>query len=160
MASKYFICRNCHLRCLRNLRIKSGQHYCGSPACQQCRKNEWEREKLHSDELYRQKRNSSKKSWYIHYPGDRYQHFYRVDHPQYVRSNREGQRIRSVQLKSSISEIVKTDALSSAMSFPSGFYKLLPFDLSDMKKIVKTDALIVELRTCSGLQEFYHRSGP
>ncbi|HHV86250.1 MAG TPA: hypothetical protein GXX42_10640 [Petrimonas sp.] len=160
MESKYFTCHHCHRRCLRNFRIKSGQHYCGSPSCQQARKNKWERDKSASDTLYRQARSAAKKAWYRAYPGDRYQHSYRAGHPGYVTSNRAGQRTRTARLKGPSPEIVKTDASSSATPFPSGFYKLLPFDSRDMEKIVKTDALIVELRPCGGLQEFYHRSGP
>lgn len=160
MGSKYFICRHCRCRCLVNYRLKSGQHYCGSVSCQQARKNKWERDKLGSDKLYGQARSSAKKAWYRSYPGDRYQHFYRVKHPEYVTTNRLCQRLRMSGVKASASEIVKTDALSSTIPFTSGFYELLPVDFCDAKKVVKTDALLVELRTCSGPHGFYPDRGP
>ena len=163
MASSYFTCRHCGQRCVRNFRIKGGQHYCGSRACQQARKNKWERDKLHRDESYRLHRSSVKKYCYQRHRGDRYQCSYRENHPHYTASNRTQQHdrnLRRISAKASASKIVKTDALDATSLIAGGLYVLSPFCESDTKKIVKTDALIVELRTCGQMQEFIHHSGP
>lgn len=163
MGSRYFTCLHCGTRCLCNVRIKSGQHYCGSRACQQSRKNKWERDKLHSQPSYRSTRDAAKRRWYSTHRGDRYQDSYRQSHPLYVEANRLSQHernMRRVSVDASVSNIVKTDALNSVSPFTSGFYVILPYTGKDSPKIVKTDALIVELRSCKGLQGFNHRSGP
>ncbi|MGD9558046.1 MAG: hypothetical protein AB7V25_13565, partial [Mangrovibacterium sp.] len=40
------------------------QHYCGRAACQQVRKDKWERERSRSDPAYLAKRKLAKKNWY------------------------------------------------------------------------------------------------
>jgi len=142
-----FICCNCGRRCRKNVRLKGRQRYCGSKACQQARKNVWERDRLKRDKSYRLKRYSSKKAWYVNYPGDRYQSSYRASHPDYVSGNREKQRLRGRQDTVTVREeqIVKTDALSSEGIVNQGFYMLIPCEKTRPEKIVKTDALIIEL---------------
>ena len=153
-----FICCHCGCSCKKNVRIKSHQRYCGSKACQQSRKNKWEREKLKRDSTYRQKRSSDKKAWYIKYPGHLYQSSYRVTHPDYVSDNREKQRFRASKAtqKSKEEKIVKTDALSPESLVSKGFYALIPYEKTRpetcLEKIVKTDALIVELLSSQALQ--------
>ena len=144
-----FICSHCRRRCRKDVRIKSSQRYCGSKACQQARKNQWERDKLKRDSTYHLKRSSNKKAWYSKYPGDLYQSSYRTNHPDYVSDNREKQRLRAsrVTKKTNHEKIVKTDALFSESLISRGFYELIPYEKSCSKKIVKTDALIVELRS-------------
>lgn len=163
MSSKYFICCYCKRLCLCNIRIKKGQRYCGNRTCQQARKNKWERDRLCRDEFYRLKRLSSKKDWYATHRGDRYQDSYRRSHPSYVEVNRLSQHVRNtlrLALNASVPEIVKTDALNPASLIASGLYVILPYREADVQKIVKTDALIVELRSCKGLQAFIQLNGP
>lgn len=163
MASKYFTCCHCKRLCLCNIRIKKGQRYCSDRTCQQARKNKWERDRLRRDESYRLKRLSAKKDWYATHRGDRYQDSYRQSHPSYVEANRLSQHARNTRrlsVNASVPEIVKTDALNPASLIASGLYVILPYREADAQKIVKTDALIVELRSCKGLQTFNHRSGP
>ena len=83
---------------------------------------------------------------------------YRQNHPDYVTDNRKRQQLRNKNAKKAISgflrsNIVKTDALTSEGFTSCGLYEILPYKTSPGKKIVKTDALIVELRACSGLQK-------
>jgi len=94
----------------------------------------------------------AKKKWYQRYPGDRYQHAYREAHPDYESDNREkqGERGKRHAGNASGTKIVKTDVLSSDNLVPRGFYVLSPYEKTNGKKVVKTDALIVELRTCGG----------
>jgi hypothetical protein len=155
MSTRTFICQHCHRRVKKNPRLKGKQHYCGRAACQQARKDKWERERSRSDPAYLAKRKLAKKNWYRDYPGDRYQHQYRQAHGDYIKSNRDNQRKRDKKItgKQAVAKIVKTDALSSENLVPHGLYVLLPYEKTDGKKIVKTGALIVELRSCSGFHE-------
>jgi hypothetical protein len=149
-----------------NPRLKS-QHYCGSPSCQRARKNSWEKKKRIADPTYGEQRKASRKKWYVKCPGDRYQKEYREKHPSYVLANVENQRLRNARRVGTCSpdeKIVKTDALSSPSGFVSGFYRLFPVvepvDESGVGKIVKTDALVVEIRLASGFGEILHERSP
>ena len=143
-----FICCHCRRRCQKNVRIKN-QRYCESKACQQARKNKWERDKHKSDPDYRLKRSSQKKAYYKNYPGYLYQSSYRANHPDYVSGNSEKQRFRASKATKMTTEekIVKTDALISESLISKGLYVLIPYEKTCPEKIVKTDALIVELRS-------------
>ena len=52
----------------RNPRQKK-QRYCGAPACQRARKNEWQREKMKSDPKYRKDQKQANKDWLNKRPG-------------------------------------------------------------------------------------------
>ena len=145
--SNTFICFHCNKRHKKNPRIKTVQRYCGSKKCQQVRKNKWEQNKLRHDIEYRTRRKSSKQIWYKSYPGHSYQHHYRENHPAYVLSNRIKQVFRnSIRNESGFSnQIVKTDTLIPESFTGSGFYALFPCTNASGEKIVKTDALIVQL---------------
>lgn len=145
--STTFICQHCKTRHRKNPRIKQGQRYCGCRECQQARKNKWERDKLHANSDYRSKRQASKSQWYKNRPGDFYQRIYRSTHPDYVSANRLKQQFRNstVRVPSQDLQIVKTDTLTSESVVRSGFYALFPCTDASGKKIVKTDALIVQL---------------
>ena len=162
MSTRTFICQHCHRREKKNPRLKGNQHYCGRAACQQSRKNKWEGDRVKRDPVYRVKRTAAKKRWYRGYPGDRYQSFYRESHPDYVKGNREKQGKRGNQLagNASVPKIVKTDALSSVSLLPQGLYVLSPYKKTGGKKVVKTDAFIVELRACSGSGEMIPFGSP
>jgi hypothetical protein len=125
MSTRTFICQHCHRRVKKNPRLKGEQHYCGQAACQQARKDKWERERCRSDPAYLAKRKLAKKNWHRGYPGDRYQHFYRQEHSDYTKSNRCNQQKRDKKITGNES----------------------------VPKIVKTDALIVELRACGDFQK-------
>lgn len=149
--STTFICQHCKSGYRKNPRIKQGQRYCGSRACQQARKNKWERDRLRTDFSYRTRRQSSKSRCYKARPGDAYQRAYRSTHPDYVISNRINQCTRKVKRYESEEtfQIVKTDTLTSESLVRSGFYALFPCKDASGEKIVKTDGLIVQL---SGIQ--------
>lgn len=158
-----FICRHCKSRCIMNPRLKGGQYYCGRRSCQQARKNAWERDKLRrGDPSYRSKRAASKKAWYRQYPGDRYQAFYRSTHAGYSEENRKRQSLRNKRggAKVSVAKIVKTDALSSGNLWGSGLYMLFPYRDVERQKIVKTDALIVEIRHGESFQDILQSRSP
>jgi len=157
-----FICYHCGHRCRKNVRLKGHQHYCGSKACQQARRNKWDRDRIKRDNAYRLKRYSSKKAWYVNYPGDRYQSSYRATHPDYVSGNREKQRLRTSKATGTVAkeQIVKTDALSFEGIVSQGFYMLIPCGKTRPEKIVKTDALIIELLSNQGFQAMLSARSP
>ena len=151
--ARMFRCKHCGKLFKRNPRLKSSQRYCSEVACQQARKNTWERVKIKTDESYRQRRQASKKHWRKNHTVYRYQRKYRETHPDYVVRNRKKQQQRNTKRKDlhGSAKIVKTDALSQQRPINPGLYALLPWDKSKMEKIVKTDALMVQLTV---LQDF------
>jgi len=152
-----FICTHCGKRTRKNVRIKKGQHYCGSRACQQSRKTTWELEKIQKDQDYRATRIASKKKWREKPDGHLsvYQRKYRENHPIYVDNNRKNRLKKYHEKKLSDAEInfVKADALSPERLIPNGFYALFSYRADASGKtpehFVKTDALFVQL---TGLQ--------
>jgi hypothetical protein len=155
----YFYCFHCRERKKKNPRLKSGQFYCGSKACQQARKNKHERERLKNDPGYYEKRKKQKADWLNKQQGAyHYQKTYRETHQDYLERNRYLQRLRYQEIKtrpslSDMGKIVKTDALISEELIKSGLYEIRPYQTHPGKKIVKTDALIVALSIHSGFQE-------
>lgn len=143
--SKYFYCRHCKRRIKRNVRIKE-QFYCQDKACQQARKNAWERNKKRTDATYRQRRKDQHQVWLKKQRGDVYQKTYRERRIDYTQKNRKDQQIRNllareVSLGLEVEQIVKTDALTSARLIQCGLYEIRPLKIRGAKKIVKTDAL-------------------
>lgn len=138
MATTY-ICRHCKERYIKNTRLKKGQRYCGSNACQQERKNKWERERSRSDKSYRTRRQASKSNWYNTHQGYIYQRDYRSSHPEYVISNRQKQHFRNHKPTESAipCQIVKTDALISNLLANSDFHVILPVKNASVKKDCK-----------------------
>jgi len=157
--AKYFYCCCCKQRKKKNPRLKSGQRYCGSKACQQSRKNKHERERLKNDPGYYEKRKKQKADWLDKQQGAyHYQKTYRETHQDYLERNRYLQRLRYQEIKTRPSlgdmrKIVKTDTLTPEMPIESGLYEIRPYKTHPGKKIVNTDALIVALSIHSGFQE-------
>jgi len=154
--SNYFYCQHCGKRKRKNPRLKGKQSYCGSKDCQQQRKNKWEREKLKKDPLFTERRKQQKIKWLHNNPEDVYQKTYRQNHPEYTKRNRDLQKSRNTeaklrQIRSELSNIVKTDALTSQTLIPSGLYEIYPCKTGLVEKIVKTDSLIVELKAHRGI---------
>ena len=155
--STTFICHHCHGRHRKNPRLKTPQRYCSAKACQQARKNKWEREKLEKDPAYKAKRRKDKKKWYSQQPGDKYQSGYRETHALYCEENRVRQATRNSKsrLSPQPAKIVKTDTLTRESLTPEGLYILLPYENTDAKKIVKTDALIVQMLVSSEIAGYF-----
>jgi hypothetical protein len=131
-----FICQGCNQEKIQNPRLKGAQKFCGNPACQKVRKRQWQKNKLATDALYRMQQHESLQAWRKNYPLDRYQHQYRLRHPEYVEQNRKRQRIRNRRRRELI---VKMDTLNQMESYT---YLLTP---CEPEKIVKMDALRVKL---------------
>ena len=149
--SKIFKCLHCQQWFTKNPRLKGTQWYCGSKECQQARKNTWEQEELKKDPTYKSKRQAAKRKWYYSNSGDKYQSEYRKTHPEYCKENRGKQILRNQkrQILSIAPKIVKTDTLPLESAVTQDLYILVPYkkvsEKTDTKKIVKTDALIVQM---------------
>jgi hypothetical protein len=141
-----FTCCHCHNPHQKSPRHKN-QKYCSSRQCQQARKNAWERTKVCTDPGYFERRKAQKKSWYNQRPGDRYQADYRNTHRDYQNSNKEKQRPRNQKRleNASVPKIVKTDASAGKSRLEGSWYALIPYSSINGQKIVKTDALIVQI---------------
>ena len=162
-----FKCLHCQRICPRNPRLKGNQqHYCSNTKCQNARKRKWEHEKCQRDASYKTKRAEARKKSYRKRRGDKYQSEYRRTHPEYCKENRKKQLLRNRKRQTSeqLSKIVKTDALNgisvSDTLISKGFYRLLPCQNTDTKKIVNTDMLIVQLYATKGTEtDFVINSG-
>jgi hypothetical protein len=141
-----FVCKNCHRHKPANIRLKGTQHYCNDKACQRARKAAWQNNKMAEDPQYRARQLECIRWWRKRRPLDQYQKQYRQDHPDYVRKNRELQRIRNRKRSpaSDYQKIVKMDTLKKP-SEKSTTYLMNPFKMDASGKIVKMDALIVQL---------------
>ena len=142
-----FRCKHCGKIVAYNPRIKTGQRYCGLSTCQLARKNAWRRDKKQKDADYRRKCRASNKQWRKHHRAHLYYQKYRETHPEYVTKNRQQQQKRNNKRRAvqQSTKIVKSDALQSKRLINSGFYALSPCKENNMGKIVKSDALMVQL---------------
>jgi hypothetical protein len=154
-----FVCINCHQPAAANIRLKGKQSYCSAAECQRARKAAWQKRKMINDPDYHSHQFEYIRKWRKTRPADQYQKQYRLDHPEYVKKNRELQivrnRKRSVLL--SFRRIVKMDAFNLQQREKSNTYVIRPFKIDDAGKIVKMDALLAQL-TC--LQPGIHNSLP
>jgi hypothetical protein len=98
------------------------------------------------DPQYRSRQLECQRTWRKKRPLDQYQKQYRQDHPDYVRKNRELQRIRNRNRSKPAHDqkIVKMDTLKEPTD-KSMTYIMHPFRVDASGKIVKMDALIVQL---------------
>ena len=145
--ARMFRCKHCGRLVKRNPRIKSFQQYCGQAECQGARKNAWRREKNENDEGYRTKRRVSNKRWRDQHQAHSYHKRYRETHPEYAAQNRQMQQKRNEKRKvpDPGTKIVKSDALSPEKLIKAGLYELLQYKNHESEKIVKSDALMVQL---------------
>jgi hypothetical protein len=134
-----------------NFRLKGDQQYCGDPECQRARKRAWQKNKMATDKKYRRKQIACLVRWRKEHALHRYQKQYRNNHPEYVEKNREKQRLRNDKRRAQrvhftpVEKIVKMDAFQN-QSIKSGVYWLAPCAMDTSQKIVKMDALLVELK--------------
>ena len=144
-----FTCCHCSKILHRNPRIKK-QKYCSSLACQNARKRLFDRRTTPSSKckLLQRKRN---KRWRDAYPAHEYQKCYRDAHPGYVKRNVELQRERNKKRQKEPGQmIVKTDALL-LQPLQNGVY--MGFKVKK-GKIVKTDTLLLQMQTQTGVDAF------
>ena len=97
------------------------------------------------DESYRERQAQARKRWRQEKPAHEYQKLYRQTHPEYVKANRIKQKERNKKRLQKIVKIVKIDALNSK-PLNTGYYQISFIDAKAPEKIVKIDALIVQLQ--------------
>jgi hypothetical protein len=144
-----FVCRACGRIKPINYRLKRAQAYCGERACQRARKFAWQKHNTVTNMSYRNQQIDCLKRWRRRRPLHQYQKLYREQNPDYVQLNREQQRRRNHRRNSVLTAgpIVKMDTFQP---IKSGFYLLVPCAQNASKKIVKMDALLVELKSFQG----------
>ena len=144
-----FICHHCGKSVPRDPRIKK-QKYCSSLNCQNARKRLFDMKTCPTSKgkLLQKGRN---KRWRAQRSAHEYQKGYRLDHPEYVKRNREMQIARNKKRqKESGSMIVKTDALLLQPLY-DGVYA--GFKVRN-GKIVKTDTLMLQIQAQTGVKAF------
>ena len=157
MNSKKRRCRHCS--CLFKICNKVKKHdYCSKKACQLARKRNWQKEKLKSDQTYREDQRSAQQDWQVNNPD--YWKQYRQKNKRYTDTNRQKQRCRNARRRKKVGNlpprkpIAKMDALVHQNNMISGRYRLVCLE---SQSIAKMDAIIVEINTIS---EHYPNFGP
>lgn len=144
-----FVCQHCGKTVPRDPRIKK-QKYCSLGACQNARKRSFDRKTspTNKSKILKKVRN---KRWRDARPAHVYQKVYREYHPEYVKRNRQMQTARNKKSQNeSSSIIVKTDAILLQPMY-DGVYA--GFKVNN-GKIVKTDALILQLQAQASVKTF------
>jgi len=141
-----FICACC--KCIRrkNPRVKN-QKYCGAKACQQARKNKWQREKLQTDHDYKADKREMQQSWLARNPD--YWRRYRAQNPIYCERNRKLQRERDKQISDARGQVregdtghlAKMDTLNQYFNHTTTGYYIYPVE----SNLAKKDALTVNI---------------
>ena len=157
--AQIFTCENCRKIITMNPRLKGNQRYCGDRQCQQARKTSWQKQKMATDPTYRNKQYQSMDRWRKHEPLHRYQKNYRINHPHYVEQNRTKQKGRN-QLRASLKNIVKMDALSTQLPRTHNLYEMKSYKKDCYGKIVNMDTLIVKLSYLTDSQAFAMANSP
>lgn len=157
MNSKKRRCRHCS--CLFKVCNKVKKHdYCSKKACQLARKRNWQKEKLKSDQTYREDQRSAQQDWSANNPD--YWKQYRHKNKRYTDTNRQKQRHRNARRRKKVGNlplrkpIAKMDALMHQNDMISGVYRLVPLE---SQLVAKMDAIIVEINT---ITEPYPNLGP
>lgn len=157
MNSKKRRCRHCS--CLFKVCNKVKKHdYCSKKACQLARKRNWQKEKLITDQTYREDQQLAKQDWCADNPD--YWKQYRQKNKRYTDTNRQKQRYRNARRRKKVGNlppqkpIAKMDALMHQNDTISGRYKLVHLE---SQVIAKMDAIIVEI---SAISEDYLNFGP
>jgi len=144
-----FICHHCGKSVPRDPRIKK-QKYCSSLNCQNARKRLFDMKTCSTPKGKSQKKGCNKR-WRDARPAHAYQKQYRLNHPDYEKRNREMQvnRNRKCQ-KDPSSIIVKTDAILLQPLYDRVY---AGFKVKN-GKIVKTDALMLQLQAQASVKAF------
>jgi hypothetical protein len=138
-------CKNCR-RLFEISPQRPDQKYCKRKKCQRARKNAWQKEKIRTDEDYRQNQKDAQERWCKKNPD--YYKTYREKNPAYTKKNRLAQvernrKKRSVSNQTSIDDsIAKMDMLNNQNSIKSGRYTIIS---ADNPEFAKMDVLIVDI---------------
>lgn len=156
---KTITCIHCRDVVPTNPCLKGDQDYCNKKACQNARKRSWYQTKIDSAPEYAKRQKECKKRWRKNKPAHKYQNHYRQTHPEYVENNRQKQQQRNRKRrlsnnKDASQKIVKIDTLALSDEKPN-IYEMKILTPNVSKKIVKIDALIVQLQAIRGIETEY-----
>lgn len=118
------------------------QSYCAARACQRARRRRWQRVKRRTDPDYLDNQARAQRAWRKRNPD--YWRKYRLDHQQYLESNRKRQRERNRRRRRG--PVVKMDTPTASFAMPSGIYKLSE---APPNGIAKMGAWIVQITLLS-----------
>ncbi len=114
------------------------QIYCSSPACQQKRRNTWQRKKLRTDSDYREQLRKAQQNWRNRNPN--YSREYRKAQAQPVKNDKDQQRSKPDALQKS--NFAKVDATNWPGQLRAGVYRIRPLEATAN---AKKDVWIVEI---------------
>ena len=134
-----FRCTCCRRILRRNSRVKN-QRYCGARACQQARKNKWQREKQQADPDYRSNKRESQQAWQ---KGNlTYWRQYRSRNLEYLERNRQLQQERDrKRCQTTDDRLAKMDTLSRYFNDTTATYYIY----AGGENLAKKDALLVKI---------------
>lgn len=115
------------------------QSYCADEACQRERKKLWQRDRRTTDPDYRDNQARAQEAWLARNPD--YWRRYRQRNPEYTQGNRERQRDRMRELRSSSATKEEAEEVSDLLA--SGLYRLRILAIDRVAK--KDTSFIVEL---------------
>ena len=124
-----------------------GQQYCCERQCQNQRRQNWRKQKMASDQDYKANQYDAQKRWCR--KNQDYWRRYRGDHPEYVKRNRQLQRLRNAGRgadKPVCRSIAKRYVSAEKKTDISGYYKMIP---ASEHMIAKSDALLVKINLIS-----------
>ena len=135
-----FRCACCRRILPRNPKVKN-QGYCGAGACQQARKNRWQREKQQTDPDYRANKRESQQAWQKRNPI--YWRQYRSRNKKYREGNRRMQQERDRRRRRTTADdnLAKKDALDGLFNDTTMTY----FIYAGEGNLAKKDALSVKI---------------
>jgi hypothetical protein len=121
------------------------QCYCDDERCQRERRRLWQKNKRRSDPDYLENQRRVQRDWTER--NSDYWTRHRAQHPECAERNRLKQRERDAKrrkAKSAPAVLAKMDASTSFLPVPSGTYRLIPVQSSQMV-LAKMDAWTVEI---------------
>jgi hypothetical protein len=120
------------------------QNYCSKKSCQRKRRSIWQKNKLKTDESYRENQADAQSLWKSKNPG--YWKRYRASHPAYVERNRAQQKQRRESKNHGAlpqpTAVAKMDVALRQKPLESGRYRLMSLDCEN---VAKMDFAIVQL---------------
>jgi hypothetical protein len=134
-------CAHCREQFKPNPRVKN-QKYCGKRECRKARRAKWQRDKIATDEDYRENQKICSQKWEVRHPG--YYRQYRRKHPEYTERNRILQQIRNNRRSNNRQGklIAKMDSLIRPYYLRDSLFRIVP---QKGEMIAKMDSLIVKL---------------
>ena len=157
--SSAFVCKACGLERERNYRLgNKEQQYCRNRDCQRARRREYQRNRLQSQPIYRQKQRNCQIRWRRHEVSfAKYQQAYRENHPEYTAKNRQQQQQRNTKRRQKV--VSQSDAvpmpdpvivkMNSCNSVKLGTYHITLTQGQTLELIVKMNSCSLDFSTSS-----------